>query len=180
MKIDARTVRQLRLARQWSQEQLAAACDLNLRTIQRLEREGRGSNESLRALASVFEVAPESLLRTPEEEAPTRSALQSMRSELLRFDDFHGRSNRFEYWWFVLACAIVLAIGTQLHPMIQGVLALILVVPLIASGTRRLRDAGESPWWQLFWLVPIAGLFVLWLQTRPSVVEPPPEAQATG
>jgi transcriptional regulator with XRE-family HTH domain len=180
MKIDANRVRQLRHQRHWSQEELAEACAVNLRTIQRLENEGRASRESLRALASVFEVAPESLLHEEAAPAVTPSALLAMRTELLRFHDFAGRSNRHDYWWFLLACLLALAIGQVLHPMILAVLSLVLVVPILAAGTRRLRDAGESPWWQLFWLVPIAGLVVLWLQTRPSLVETPPEAHATG
>lgn len=48
-------VRKLRLARGWSQEQLAQMCDLNIRTIQRLERGQKPSLESLKALAAVFE-----------------------------------------------------------------------------------------------------------------------------
>jgi len=46
----------------WSQDQLAKASGLGLRTIQRLESEGRGSQESIRALAAVFEVTPEDLV----------------------------------------------------------------------------------------------------------------------
>jgi transcriptional regulator with XRE-family HTH domain len=48
-------VRKLRLARGWSQEQLAQMCDLNIRTIQRIERGQKPSLESLKALAAVFE-----------------------------------------------------------------------------------------------------------------------------
>lgn len=48
-------VRKLRLARGWSQEQLAQMCGLNIRTIQRIERGQKPSLESLKALAAVFE-----------------------------------------------------------------------------------------------------------------------------
>lgn len=180
MKIDAQGIRALREARHWSQDQLADACGLNLRTIQRVEREGRASNESLRALAAVFEVTPDSLRAAPGVSASPRSARSVIWTELLRFDDFAGRSNRFEYGWFLLACVIVLAIGTLLHPIVHGVLALVLLVPLLASGTRRLRDGGESPWWQLFWLVPFGFLIVLWLQSRPTLEGPPSGAYADG
>jgi transcriptional regulator with XRE-family HTH domain len=37
MQINSAHLRQMRLARQWSQEQLATLSGLNLRTIQRLE-----------------------------------------------------------------------------------------------------------------------------------------------
>lgn len=188
MKIDARRIRELRLGRQWSQEQLAAACGLNLRTVQRLEASGRASVESLRSLAAVFEVGPESLLASGEARSRPRSATVAVRSELLRFDDFAGRSNRHDYWWFLLACALVLAIGHVLHPLILALLSLVLVVPMVAAGTRRLRDAGESPWWQLFWLVPFGVFIVFWLQARPSVgpavegpdPDGPPDPNAIG
>lgn len=49
-------VRKLRLSRGWSQEQLADLCNLSIRTIQRVERGGQPSLETLNALAAVFEV----------------------------------------------------------------------------------------------------------------------------
>ena len=62
MKINAELVRTLRAERHWSQEQLAAACGVNLRTVQRLENTGKASLESVRALAAVFEVDPDDLI----------------------------------------------------------------------------------------------------------------------
>ena len=52
MRIDPHRVRELRQARHWSQEQLADACGVNLRTIQRLESGARASTETVRALAA--------------------------------------------------------------------------------------------------------------------------------
>lgn len=49
-------VRKLRLDRGWSQETLAEVSGISVRTIQRLERGGNASLESLCALAAVFEV----------------------------------------------------------------------------------------------------------------------------
>ncbi|MCR9139562.1 MAG: 2TM domain-containing protein [Alphaproteobacteria bacterium] len=49
-------VRKLRLERGWSQETLAQVSGISVRTIQRLERGGNASLESLSALAAVFEV----------------------------------------------------------------------------------------------------------------------------
>jgi transcriptional regulator with XRE-family HTH domain len=56
MDMDGANVKQLREARAWSQEQLAAHSGLSLRTIQRIEAQGRASKETLQALAAVFEV----------------------------------------------------------------------------------------------------------------------------
>jgi transcriptional regulator with XRE-family HTH domain len=49
-------IQKLRLQHGWSQEQLAELSDLSVRTIQRLERGQTASPESLKALASVFEI----------------------------------------------------------------------------------------------------------------------------
>jgi uncharacterized membrane protein YhaH (DUF805 family) len=35
------------------------------------------------------------------------------------------------------------------------------LLPLLAAGARRLHDTGRSGWWQLFGLVPVAGIVVL-------------------
>ncbi len=49
-------VRKLREQQNWSQEQLARFSGLNVRTIQRIESGNKASLESLKSLASVFEV----------------------------------------------------------------------------------------------------------------------------
>ena len=49
-------VRKLRAKKSWSQEQLADFCGLNVRTIQRVESGQKASIETLKCIASVFEV----------------------------------------------------------------------------------------------------------------------------
>jgi len=49
-------LKQLRISRQLSQEQLALMSGLNVRTIQRIESGQKPSLESLKCLASVLEV----------------------------------------------------------------------------------------------------------------------------
>jgi len=49
-------VRKLRLQQGWSQEQLAQMSGLSVRTIQRIERGKKAGLESLKSLASVFEI----------------------------------------------------------------------------------------------------------------------------
>jgi transcriptional regulator with XRE-family HTH domain len=49
-------VRKLRKRHNWSQEQLAELCSLNVRTIQRVENGNKASLETLMALSSVLEV----------------------------------------------------------------------------------------------------------------------------
>lgn len=61
MKIDTEFVKQLRNKQAWSQEELAVASGLNLRTVQRIEKEGSISLQSKKALASVFNIDVEDL-----------------------------------------------------------------------------------------------------------------------
>ena len=49
-------VRELRKKHKWSQEQLADLSGLNVRTIQRVESGNKASIETLKCLASVFEI----------------------------------------------------------------------------------------------------------------------------
>jgi transcriptional regulator with XRE-family HTH domain len=56
MKISAALVRRLRTARGWSQDQLAMASGLSLRTIQRIEAEGVASMATKVSLAATFDM----------------------------------------------------------------------------------------------------------------------------
>ena len=56
LKVDSRYIKHERQQRGWSQEQLAAAAGLGVRTIQRLETSGIASGESAKCIAAVFEV----------------------------------------------------------------------------------------------------------------------------
>ena len=61
MKIDAATVRRLREAQAWSQEQLAAVAGVSVRTVQRVEAESHASMETCMALAIAFGCLPADL-----------------------------------------------------------------------------------------------------------------------
>ena len=56
MKVNVDLVLQLRKANAWSQDELATAAGLNLRTIQRIESEATASLQSMKALASALGV----------------------------------------------------------------------------------------------------------------------------
>lgn len=67
MDINAQKIKQLRLDKSWTQQHLADACGLSMRTIQRVERYGNASKETLMALAAVFETSQNDLLSLPVE-----------------------------------------------------------------------------------------------------------------
>jgi transcriptional regulator with XRE-family HTH domain len=56
MRINRSFILALRKQRSWSQDELAVAAGLNLRTVQRIERSGSASLQSRKALAAAFNV----------------------------------------------------------------------------------------------------------------------------
>lgn len=65
-------IRELRLARAWSQEQLAELCSLNVRTIQRIENGEQASLETLSAIAAVMDLKVSELYRADSPKPKTR------------------------------------------------------------------------------------------------------------
>ena len=56
MKINSELVKALREERSWSQDELAIAAGVNLRTIQRIEKEASASLQSKKAIASALDI----------------------------------------------------------------------------------------------------------------------------
>ena len=67
-------IQKLRLQKGWSQEQLAELTGLSVRTIQRIERGQTPSVESLKAIASVFEI-DFNRLKEPDMDMPQTTGL---------------------------------------------------------------------------------------------------------
>jgi DNA-binding XRE family transcriptional regulator len=66
MRINAKLVCELRATCAWSQDELATAAGVNLRTIQRIENLGSASLQSAKAIASALEVELDDLKPTQE------------------------------------------------------------------------------------------------------------------
>ena len=86
---------------------------------------------------------------------------ESIRTCFSKYADFTGVAARSEYWWFVLFLVLLSAVATRLSWAASTIISIATLLPLLAAGTRRLRDTGRSGWWQLFILVPVAGIIVL-------------------
>jgi uncharacterized membrane protein YhaH (DUF805 family) len=91
---------------------------------------------------------------------------------LKQYADFNGRSQRTEYWLFVLFVLVVSFVLSLIDKMIgtysdsgigllSGIFSLAVLLPGIAVGVRRLHDTGRSGWWLLIALVPLIGEIVL-------------------
>ena len=97
MKVNTAQIVALRKRLSWSQDELATAAGLNLRTVQRIENEGTAALGSIKAIASALEVDLDDLKPAPEK-----------------------RMNRFEYKTIVLPFR--LGVFKQGLPDIQAVL----------------------------------------------------------
>ena len=62
LKINANKLKQLRESRCWSQQQLADMSGLSLKTVQRIEAKSVASQESVKCLGAVFDIAITELL----------------------------------------------------------------------------------------------------------------------
>jgi|TARA_B100000767_G_C19657121_1_gene489363 transcriptional regulator with XRE-family HTH domain len=56
MDVNATKIKELRTVNGWTQQHLADACAISLRTVQRVERYGNASQETVSSLAAVFEL----------------------------------------------------------------------------------------------------------------------------
>jgi transcriptional regulator with XRE-family HTH domain len=167
-------LRQARQARGWSQEELAERTGLSVRTIQRIETGGRPGLSSARLLAEELGLDVAELTASSpgvERDEPRwddTPAVVAVREGVRRFADFEGRASRADYWWLFLAFALVTGAASALSEALGAALAVLLSLPLVAAGARRLHDIGHSGWWQLFALAPLGFVVPLTLLVQPT------------
>tara|TARA_X000001036_G_C20045547_1_gene548718 strand:- start:66 stop:416 length:351 start_codon:yes stop_codon:yes gene_type:complete len=83
-----------------------------------------------------------------------------------KFANFEGRSRKSEFWWFQLFCITVQIVGMIIDALLGyaelfvWIGYIIVLLPSLAVGARRLHDTGRSGWWQLLFLT-IIGVIVL-------------------
>jgi uncharacterized membrane protein YhaH (DUF805 family) len=92
---------------------------------------------------------------------------------LKKYVEFSGRARRKEFWMFTLISVIISIvlgiidriIGTDFNNGSNGVISsiysLLVLLPSLGVGVRRLHDTNRSGWWWLIGLVPCVGFIVL-------------------
>jgi len=105
--------------------------------------------------------------------------MNKVRDVYRKYVQFEGRSDRKEFWYFLLFYVIASAILQIIDRIVFGgpqiidsgrhwvasydfqpltaIFGLISLVPLIAVTVRRLHDTGKSGWWALVGLIPLIG-----------------------
>jgi uncharacterized membrane protein YhaH (DUF805 family) len=96
------------------------------------------------------------------------------------YANFKGRARRSEFWYYVLANIIIAFVigfvegllgfgnlettSTSFNysgGVISNIYSLLVLVPGLAVGVRRLHDTGKSGWNYLLILIPLAGAIIL-------------------
>lgn len=112
---------------------------------------------------------------------------EAIRTVFRKYADFEGRAGRPEFWWWMLFTLLVASAlnvfsvipvgeGASIGSILSGLWAIGTLLPTLAVGVRRLRDAGFA-WTKIFWiLLPIVGFFVLafayWIKpSQPAAVD---------
>ena len=109
---------------------------------------------------------------------------ESISTCFAKFFEFKGRASRSEYWWFILAMTVLsyllqIVVGiTAIKNAEEGyfasigmnILFIVIAIPEISAGARRLHDTGKSGWRQL-WALTLIGIIplIIWLSQTGSV-----------
>jgi len=85
-----------------------------------------------------------------------------------RYATFSGRASRPEFWWFFLFQILVSIAASMFGDVVNGLVTLVLLLPALAVGARRLHDIGKSGWWQLIMLTVIGFLLLIYWWAQPG------------
>ncbi|MDI9366085.1 MAG: DUF805 domain-containing protein [Flavobacterium sp.] len=85
---------------------------------------------------------------------------------LSKYAVFSGRARRSEYWFFVLfnfiVSTLLLVLDFTLHlNFLHTIYLLVVIIPSIAVGVRRMHDVGKSGW---YLLIPIYNLILVFTE----------------
>ena len=92
--------------------------------------------------------------------------LESVQVCFKKYADFEKRASREEYWWFFLFCALAGGIVSVYSEIvgnlttIEVLVQLILLMPSLAVGVRRLHDTNKNGW-NYLWGFTIIGIVAL-------------------
>jgi uncharacterized membrane protein YhaH (DUF805 family) len=90
---------------------------------------------------------------------------QAIQAGFRHYLNFAGRARRSEYWYWMLFATLVQLAADLLsgsgESLASLVVTLIVLLPSLAIGVRRLHDIDKSGWFLLLWFIPLIGWVVL-------------------
>ena len=101
----------------------------------------------------------------------------SIKTCFTKYATFSGRASRSEFWFFCLFSFLAGIVTVIIDSMILGypaeengpvnlIFSVLIFLPSLAVGARRLHDIGRSGWWQLITLTVIGIiLLIVWFAT---------------
>ena len=93
---------------------------------------------------------------------------QAISTCLSKYARFSGRASRPEFWWFFLFQVLASLAATLIGDWLNGVVVLLLLLPGLAVGTRRLHDIGKTGWWQVIMLTGIGYFLLMYWWAQPT------------
>jgi len=78
MKLNKAKIKQLRESKAWSQSHLAEVSGISLRTIQRIEKSGIASPESVKSICATFDIQIDDLIVTQEQQKETMASFSTL------------------------------------------------------------------------------------------------------
>lgn len=112
-------------------------------------------------------------------DSPLGNLTEAAKNALSRYATFSGRAARPEFWWWILALFIVLIVTSIIDAYVISrllgfevgdenagkplslLVSLLVLLPNLAIGVRRLHDSDRTGWWILIGVVPIVGTILL-------------------
>ncbi|WP_114087080.1 DUF805 domain-containing protein [Thalassospira profundimaris] len=96
---------------------------------------------------------------------------EAIRSGFNNYVNFRDRSSRSAFWWWQLFCSVGGIVLSVIDSQVFGwsydsgplssLFSLVVLVPSLAVGVRRLHDIDRSGWWMLLMMIPLIGIIVL-------------------
>ena len=92
-----------------------------------------------------------------------------IKENLKKYADFKGRTSRRDFWKFILAFGLIFSALLMFEGPMRGpeshffskAFEVIMAIPFLAIGARRLHDIDRSGWFQLLSLIPVVGSIVM-------------------